>query len=114
VLVSGLAMHGDQSVWQPLIFPRKLAVIKPPRWPTGCLQSSGHRQESQPLRACRFGAIAGAKYLCAPKPLDPPPGQGASRRRASVSEGGLGCEIADAFHERDAQADVSTARLSPA
>jgi hypothetical protein len=29
-------------------------------------------------------------------------------------EGGLGCEIADAFHKGDAQADVSTARLSAA
>jgi hypothetical protein len=114
-LVSGLAMHGDQSVLQAQIFPRQTAVIKPPRLPTGYLQSGGHRQESQPLLACRFGAITGAKHLCAPKPLDPRPGQGASRRRAGVSEeGGLGCEIADTFHEGDARADVSTARLSAA
>jgi hypothetical protein len=101
-------------VCQTQFFPRQLAVIKPPRWPTGCLQSGGHRRESRPLRACRFGAITSAKSVCAPNRLIHGGARGLRQRTGVSEEGGLGREIADASDERDAQADVSTAGLSVA
>jgi hypothetical protein len=115
VSVGGLAMHGDQLVCQTQFFPRQLAVVKPPRWPTGCVQwGGGHRQESasasQPLRRHRQREVA-----LRAETARSTTGPWASRRRAGVSkEGGPGCEIADTFPEGDAQADVSTARLSAA
>jgi hypothetical protein len=114
VSIGGLSMHGGQSVCQTQFFPRQLAVVEPRRRPTGCFPWGGHSQEPKPLRAGRFGAIISAETLCGPNRAIHDRAGGLRRRTGVSEESRPGCEIADASHDGDAQAEVSTARLRAA